>query len=326
MMKKMSRILALVLALTLAVSVALADGLKIGIISLVENGAFLDMKTGIIEGLAAAGYSEATDAIDYQCAQGDATSLSTIANKMDGYDLVFTIATPPAQQFVNLESDTPLFFCSVSAPVAAGIISDMATPDKNATGTSNAIPVDSIFALADTLTPGITKWGLIYSTKETNAVNTCTSCMAYLEAHDIPYKAVTIETSNDVMTATQSLVDDGCTAIFVPNDSNVQAGVASLAEICAENKIPTYASSATTVLSGCLATVAIDDVGIGSKTVDLALAYLNGTPIEEIPAIVVPADYVSVNTETLAALGIDLAGASTLTVGETVYDVHYLSK
>ena len=72
--------------------------------------------------------------------------------------------------------------------------------------------------------------------------------------------------------------------------------------------------------SGCLATVAIDDVGIGVKTVELALQYLNGTPVAEIPAIVVPADYVSINTDTAAALGLDVS-ADTLEVGGAAYDV-----
>lgn len=122
---------------------------QIGIIIQKENGAFLDMKEGILAGLAQAGYTEETAKIDYQCAQGDATTLATICNAMSEYDLVFTIATPATQQFVNLESLTPCFFCAVSAPVAAGVISSMETPDMNATGTSNAIPVENIFALAD---------------------------------------------------------------------------------------------------------------------------------------------------------------------------------
>ncbi len=61
-----------------------------------------------------------------------------------------TIATPATQAMVNLESDTPVIFVAVSAPVQAGVISDMEKPDKNATGTSNAIPVEDIFELGRT--------------------------------------------------------------------------------------------------------------------------------------------------------------------------------
>lgn len=326
----MKRMLCLVMAalmiLTLALPTAMAEEKPtIGIIIQKENGAFLDMKEGILATLAENGYTEETAEIVYQCAQGDATALATIANSMDGYDLVFTIATPATQQFVNLEGDTPVFFCAVSAPVAAGVITDMATPDKNATGTSNAIPVDNIFALAQALTPDVECFGLIYSTSETNAVNTIESCKQYLDAQGIRYVAKTINSSADVATVTEALISDGCDAIFVPNDSNVQAGVTALAELCMEYKIPTYCSSATTVASGCMATIAIDDVGIGVKTAELALQYLNGTPVAEIPAIVVDADYVSVNTAMLEALALDLGG-DTLQVGDVTYAISYMGE
>ena len=324
MKKSIARILSLTLTFLLALgtaSAALGEGKTIGIITMIENGAFVDMKTGILQGLAEAGYTEETDEIVYKCAQGDATTLSTIANSMDGYDLVFTIATPPTQAFVNVGSDTPNFFCAVSAPVAAGVITDMSAPDKNSTGTSNAIPVADIFALADALTPGILKYGLIYSTSETNAANTVQACEDYLDEKGIAYEVITVNNSSDVASATEALIEGGCDAIFVPNDSNVQAGVTALAERCAEEGIPTYCSSATTVASGCFATVAIDDVGIGLKTAELALEYLNGKALEDIPAIVVGADYVSVNAATAEALEVAIEG-DTLKVGDVEYAVN----
>ena len=323
----MKRILSLVLVILMAVLPCAFAQEKptIGIVIQKENGAFLDMKQGILNKLAENGYNEETAEIVYQCAQGDATTLATICSSMDGYDLVFCIATPATQQFVNLESETPCFFCSVSAPVAAGVISEMDSPDKNATGTSNAIPVDAIFALADVLTPGLQKYGLIYSTSETNAVNTVEACEAYLDAQGIAYVAKTVSSSADVASVTEALIADGVDAIFVPNDSNVQAGVSALAELCNESGIPTYCSSATTVASGCFATVAIDDVGIGEKTAGLALEYLNGKKIEEIPAIVVSADYVSIGVGARDALGLSLE-ENEIQVGDVVYAVNYLGE
>ena len=275
---------------------------KIGIVTMVENGAFTDMRDGIVEELEANGYAE--DQIEYQCAQGDASALSTIVSNMtDGtYDAVFTIATPTTQAFVNVESDTPVFFCAVSAPVAAGVLSDMENPDKNATGTSNAIPVSEIIDFAEATTPA-EKYGLIYSGNEDNATNTIEQCKEYLESKDIDYTVATASTSSDVETAANALVADGADVIFVPNDSIIQDGVDALVNICNENKIPTYCSSATTVDSGCFATLAIDDKGIGTKTADMALEYLTeGKSVEEIPAQVIGIDYCSVSRSAMNAL------------------------
>ena len=241
MKRMMLMVLAVVMMLTVTSSWAAAEEKKtIGIVMQKENGAFLDMKEGILKKLAENGYTAETADIEYRCAQGDATALATICNSFDGYDLVFSIATPATQQFVNMESETPCFFCAVSAPVAAGILTDMEAPDQNATGTSNAIPVENIFALSDVLTPGIKCFGLIYSTGETNAVNTAESCMAYLKSKGVDYVAKTVNNSSEVAMATEALIMDGCDAIFVPNDSNVQAGVTALVELCMEYEIPTY--------------------------------------------------------------------------------------
>ena len=282
---------------------------KFGIILQVENGAFTDMRDGIIAGLEAAGYVDGENAvIDYQCAQGDATTLSTICAAMDdgSYDAVFTVATPATQAYVNLESDTPNFFCAVSAPVAAGVITDMAAPDKNATGTSNAIPTSDIVDLAYTLTPDVSKFGFIYCTAQANATDTVNSACAYLESRNIDYTIKTVETSDDVATATEALIADGADVIFIPNDAVVQAGISALVEICEEEKIPTYCSSATTVVSGCLATLAIDDKGIGEKTAAMAVEYLNGKAVADIPAIVVPIDYCTVNEALAGKLSITI--------------------
>ena len=145
----MKKLVSLLVALTLViccVSGAAAEDkkhYKIGIVLMIENGAFLDMKAGLLKGLNDLGYVEGENlVVDYRCAQGDATNLQTICQNMaDGsYDVVVTVATPPTQAFVGLECETPNVFCSVAAPVAAGVMSDLNTPDMNSTGTSNAIP------------------------------------------------------------------------------------------------------------------------------------------------------------------------------------------
>lgn len=188
---------------------AKADGsYTVGIIQLIENGAFNDMREGFIEELQAKGYTEDKLTVDYKCAQGDATNLQTIAQSMaDGdYDLVCTIATPATQAMVNLETDTPVVFIAVSAPVAAGVITDMDHPDKNATGTSNAIPVSDIFALSNQLTPDCKTFGFLYCTSEVNSVNTIEAAKEYCDANGLSYKEATVTNSSEVQQAAQSLV------------------------------------------------------------------------------------------------------------------------
>lgn len=329
MKKSIKKVLALILALTFTVicfagcsadkdsgestTPETAKAAKFGIVVQTgANGAFVDMKDGIIEEMKANGYENAT--FDYKDAQGDPSALTTIISAMDdgSYDAIFTIGTACTQTLVNLQSDTPCFFCAVSAPVEAKVITDMAVPDKNATGTSNAIPVSDIIEMGYKITPDVTKWGFVYSTSQVNAVNTVESAQEYLTSKNIAFESATVETSADVKSAAETLISNGCDVIFVPNDAIVQDGVSALAQVCEEEKIPTYCSSATTVNSGCLATLAIDDKGIGAKTADKCIEYMNGKTVSQIPSEVVGIDYCTFNSGVAASLGIDTPAKDTI--------------
>ena len=281
---------------------------KVAVIQMIENGAFNDMREGFIQELRDKGYTEDELVIDYECAQGDATNLQTIAQSVadGGYDLICTIATPATQAIVNLELDVPDIFIAVSAPVAAGILSDLETPDKNATGTSNAIPVSDIFGLADQLTPGNATYGFLYCTSEVNSVNTVEAAKAYCDENDLKYVEATVTNSSEVQQAAQSLVGS-VDAIFIPNDSVVQASMTLVTEVARDAKIPVYGSSATMVDSGAFATVAIGDKAIGAMSADMAIQVLEGTAVADIPAVVVPASDTVINNQTLEALGITLS-------------------
>lgn len=281
------------------------ETIDVGIVQLIDNGAFEDMREGFIQRMRDQGYDESKMTFHYSNAQGDSTNLNTICQELvdSEMDLVVAIATPAAQAMVNLDSDIPVFFISVSDPVGARIVTNMDSPDKNATGTSNAIPVGEIFELADQLTPGYRSVGLLYNTGETNSVSTVAAAERYLESRDVSCVEALVANSSEVQQAAQSLVGR-VDAIFVPNDSVVQSAMALVAEVAREAGIPIYCSSTTTVQSGALATRAISDPQIGAITADMAIRYLTGTPIQEIPVQVVPATDVVINKTTAQAIGV----------------------
>ncbi len=281
--------------------------IKVGVIQLIENGAFNDMKDGFIEELRAKGYTEDKCDIVVKSAQGDTATLNTICQEMvdSRMNLVATIATPATQAMVNMDSDIPVVFISVSAPVAAGVTSNMEKPDKNATGTSNAIPVSDIFNLSDSLTPGNKTYGLIYNTGEVNSVNTVKDAKSYLDGKGLKYVEAVVTNSSEIQQAAESLVGS-VDAIFVPNDSVVQSGMAQITEITRKNKIPVYACSATTVQSGAFATVAMNDKQIGSQSADMAVEILGGRKVADVPSVVVPASGTVINQNTMEALGVTI--------------------
>lgn len=306
MKKLLTSLLTLIAALCVCCA-AFAEPVRVGIIQMADNGAFTDMREGYIDRMRELGYSEADMTFDYRNAQGDMSNLAAICQAVveSGVDYVVTIATPPAQAFLNMESDIPLFFISVSNPVGAGLITDMAHPDKNATGTSNAIPVDEMFKLSDELTPGCKTYGLIYCTSEINSVTTVNDAKAYLDANGLKYVEAVVTSSNEVQQAVESLVGR-VDAIFVPNDSVVQTAMSVVAEVASDAKIPVYGSSAVMVNSGAFATISISDREIGALTADMSAQYLKGTAVADIPAVVVSDFTMVINKTTADAIGVTL--------------------
>lgn len=312
--KLFKRFMCLALAAVMVMSLAAcgnsgaADGkIKVGVIQLIENGAFNDMRDGFVEQLRAKGYTEDKCEIIVKSAQGDTATLNTICQDMidSKVNLVATIATPATQAMVNMDSSIPVVFISVSAPVAAGVMSSMEKPDKNATGTSNAIPVSDIFELSDSLIPGSQTYGFIYNTGEVNSVNTVKDAKSYLDGKGLKYIETVVTNSSEIQQAAESLVGR-VDAIFIPNDSVVQSGMAQITEITRKNKIPVYACSATTVQSGAFATVAMNDKQIGAQSADMAVQILGGAKPADVPAIVVPASGTVINQNTMEALGVTI--------------------
>ena len=287
-----------------------ADGekLKVGIVQLIDNGAFEDMRDGFIQELQDKGYGEDKVEIIYKNAQGDEQNLNTICQEMvdSQVDLVATIATPASQAMVAMESDIPIVFISVSNPIGAGLLTTLEQPDKNATGTSNAIPIEDIFALSEDLTPGMQTYGLLYCTNEVNSVTTIENAKNYLDEKGLRYVEQIVTNSSEVQQAAQALVGN-VDAIFVPNDSVIQAAMPLVAEVARDAKIPVYGSSAVMVNSGAFATVAITDTEIGMISADMAIAHFEGKEMSEIPALVVPANAIVVNEDTAEALGVTLS-------------------
>ena len=306
-MKKIVALVSVFVLTLMMASYALAEQpVKVAIVQLVENGAFKDMREGFIARLRELGYTEDKMVFVEKNASGDMSNLQTIAQSVvdEKFDLIVTIATPAAQAVVNLESGIPVFFISVANPIGAGVLTDMQKPDRNATGASNAIPIGENFKLAASLTPDTKDFGLIYCTSQVNSVTTIENAKKYLEENGYTYKEAVVTSSSEVYEAALSLVDQGVTGMFIPNDSVIQDAMEVVAQVAKDAKIPVYGSSAVMVNSGAFATISISDPEIGAIVADMVDSHLKGAAIADIPAVMVDKFTTVINKTTADAIGI----------------------
>lgn len=278
---------------------------KIGLVQMMEHPSLDEIRQAVLDEFAAKGYDSSKIVIDYQNGQGDMGTLNTIAQKFvgDNVDMIIAIATPSAQAAAAATTDIPIVFSAVTDPVSAGLVSSVEAPDRNCTGTSDAIPTAQIFELAEKLTPGIKTYGLLYNQGESNSVSVIADAKAALAARGIAYEEACVINSGEVTSAAQSLVGK-VDAIFSPIDNTVAFAMPNLAQICIENKLPAYVAADSMVNDGGLATVGVNYTQLGKQTADMAIEILNGKAVSQVPVQVLTEYATVINDETAAALGI----------------------
>lgn len=278
---------------------------KVAIVQYADNAAFQEMREAFITRMRELGYDEAKMQFEIKSAQGDQSNLASITNSVcsGDYDLIVPIVTPATISVVNGEPECPVVFISVTDPVASGILTTMEAPDKNATGTSNIVPVDQIFTLAKTLTPSVKNIGILYCSGEQNAVQTAEKAKAYLSENGYTYREVTVANSSEVQQAAQSLAAD-TDAIYIPIDSTVQAAMAQVVEAANAAGIPVYGSDPVMVQSGALACVSVSNTQLGERSAEMADEILRGKLVSEVPAEALQEFQYVIGREAAAALNV----------------------
>ena len=233
--------------------------------------------------------------------------------KTADYDLVVPIVTPATIAVVNQELSCPTVFISVTDPVSSGILTTMEAPDKNATGTSNIVPVDQIFTLAKTLTPSVKNIGILYCSGEQNAVQTAEKAKAYLSANGFTYQEVIVTNSGEVQQAAQSLAAD-VDAIYIPIDSTVQAAMSQVVEAANAKKIPVYGSDPVMVKFGALACVSVSNTQLGEKSAEMADEILRGKKVSEVPAVAMEEFQYVIGKAAADTLGVTVPSGDNYTV------------
>ena len=269
-----------------SVSGASLKEVNIGLIQLMEHASLDEIRTAIEAGLEAKGAEYGVKVnVDYQNAQGDTSTINTIA---------------------VAGTDIPVIFSAVTDPAAAGLVENLEAPEGNITGTSDAIPVEKIFELAAELTPDAESFGLIYNTGEVNSVSVIDETKAYLDAQGISYTEASVASTGDVQTVAQTLLSK-CDAIFAPIDNTVASAMGVLADEAIKAGKPVYVAADSMVNDGGLATVGVNYTNLGTQTADMLLKVLTGTPVCEVPVEVLKENAVVVNEETAAAIGVDVS-------------------
>lgn len=281
---------------------------KIGVLQYVQHDALDASNEGFFAALDDLGVKY--DA-DQQNAAGEASSCQTIAETLvnNGNDLIFAIATPAAQSVAGTTADIPILLTAVTDPAESGLVESNDAPGGNVTGTSDLTPVTEQIDLLKELIPDAKTVGVLYCSAESNSVLQADMAKEACKAAGLKAADYTVSSSNEIQTVVESMIGK-VDAIYAPTDNMIAAGMATVAMIANENKIPVICGEEGMVKEGGLATYGINYYKLGYKTGEMAAKVLTeGADPASMPVEYLSAEECSllINKETADTLGIDVS-------------------
>lgn len=279
---------------------------KIGILQLIQHTALDKTNEGFVQAVKDAGLNAE---FDQQNASGEQSACQTIAEKFvnDGDDLIFAIATQAAQAASSATSDIPILLSAVTDPAESGLVESNEAPGGNVTGTSDLTPVTEQIELLTKLLPEAKSVGILYCTAESNSEIQAQMAREACDALGLAHEDYTVSSSNEIQTVVESMVGK-VDAIYAPTDNTIAAGMATVASVANDNKIPVICGEGGMVDEGGLATYGIDYYQLGYMAGEQAVAILkDGKNPAEMPIEYLPAEKceLKINEETAALLGVD---------------------
>jgi len=265
--------------------------LKISILQIVEHPALNATRQGLLEELQTLGYEEGKNLIiDYQSAQGNATTAAQIAQKFvsNNPNVIVAIATKAAQAAMTATKGTkiPVVFSSVTDPLGAKLVTNLNAPEGNVTGLSNFIGVEPQFKLFKKVLPSLKTIGVIYDPGEANSVSLNKAMEEAAKKFDLKVVFAVASKTSEVLAASQSLCGK-VDALFVNNDNTALSAFSSVVKAAKACGIPAFVSDVDIADQGALAALGPDQTELGRQTARMVDGILKN-PSAPLPAVEFP--------------------------------------
>ncbi|WP_313165897.1 ABC transporter substrate-binding protein [Sedimentibacter sp.] len=246
---------------------------KIGISQLMEHPSLDQSREGFVDRLKELGLDVQ---IDYVNSQGDVNTVQAIAEKFvkDKADMIYAIATPPAQAARQATKDTgiPVLFSAVTDPVFSQIVDGLDKID-NVTGLSNKVEPLQILKSVKNLKEEINVIGIIYNIGESNSEIQVKEVTAAAEELGMTVETAGITSANDIPQAINTL-EKKIDVLYIVSDNTVASSIQLVANLCIEKKIMTVSIVESQIEDGILMVNGLNYYDHGRQAADMAKAIL----------------------------------------------------
>jgi putative ABC transport system substrate-binding protein len=312
----------LLITLIFTITSAYANQKKvIAITEIVEHPSLQRAKEGILAELKENGFEIGKNLfVIEKNAQSSIANALMIAKQFISLkpDAIIPISTPSAQAVVKVavNKGIPVIFSSVTDPVAAGLVADLAVATEDVSGAMDYPLIEEEVSLILSMIPSAKKIGFLYNTGEANSVKTIELLkeaikgkLEYIDSH--------MANSNQIVQSVSALVGK-VDVIYIPSDNTVFASMPKLVQLSRQHKIPVFSSDPDSVKQGVLACIGYTQYEVGRTAGKILVRVLNG---EKLIKVEKPKKaQIFINKITANSMGIEvpneLLGIKTDIVGE----------
>ncbi len=263
----------------------LKSGYTIGFLQLLDSPTNREVRRGFVKALEDYGLRNGINVrLDARDGLGDLSEVQRIAREFAGSaDMIVAVSTPCLQAALIAAPKIPIVFTSVANPYLTRAGTSASRHLENVTGVASTGPIRQALAFIREVLPSAKRVGTLWTPSELNSEY-------YLEllraaASDLGMEIVSVPVSNpnEVLLASQVLINKSVDAIYQISDNTVNASFEALGQAAEENSVPLFGGFLLSTRLGACAAMGWDFFDMGYKTGDLVVRVKNGESPARIP-------------------------------------------
>lgn len=198
----------------------------------------------------------------------------------EGIDLIVAFSSSGAEAAATAAPDTPVLFL-VNDPIAVGLVSDKAHPDRNLTGATFRVPADRTLDLARQAIPGLRRIGVLVPATDPAGGPSRDAMLAAAQALELGTSVEAFADEADIARAVTALGERDIQAIVVVNSPTSVRFMSSIEPVATSLGLPTIANTSLATRAVLVLEPNVDSLlaRLGRQAARL----LSGTPPADVP-------------------------------------------
>ncbi len=215
----------------------------IGVLQFLESQTAADVRRGFTAALEAHGLRDGNNVrLDARNGLGDLSEVQRTAQAFvrDGVDMILAITTPCLQAAMIATPKIPIIFTSVANPYLTRAGTAGSGHLDNVTGVASTGPIKQSLMFIKEVLPATKRVGTLWTPSELNSEYYLDLARTSADALGLEIVAVPVANPNEVLLASQVLINKSVDAIYQISDNTVNASFEVLGRLAEDNGIPLF--------------------------------------------------------------------------------------